>query len=146
MTTHPGKNNWNWLVFILVPLLFFACHTNSSPENYSASGYQKQKLSLEQQEKQDPLRFISSKGTYRKNVFGRFVLDGTIINTATIATYKDVVLEIKFYSQTETLLSTKQHTFYEYYPPGSTKIFQLKLDGDEGAAKIGWEVVGAVGN
>lgn len=125
---------------------FAACHSSTSPGNFSPPSYQEQKLSIEEHEKQNPLHFLSSGGEYRKNMLGRFVLDGTIVNSATVATYKDVVIEISFYSKTETLLGTKQHSFYEYYPPGSTKTFQLKLDGFEGTAKLGWEVVGGVGN
>jgi hypothetical protein len=143
MTKH---SKWKLSTCCIVILLSAACHPDSSPGNFSPADYQEQKLTIEEQEKQNPLRFLSSRGEYRKNLFGRFVLDGTIINSATVATYKDVVIEISFYSKTETLLGTKQHSFYEYYPPGSTKTFQLKVEDYEGAATIGWEVVRAVGN
>jgi hypothetical protein len=135
-----------WMPCCILIILLAACHSNSSPGNFSPSDYQQQKLTIEEQEKQNPLRFLSSGGEYRQNLFGRFVLDGTIVNSATVATYKDVVIEISFYSKTETLLGTRQHPFYEYFPPGSTKTFQLKVDGYEGATKIGWEVVQAAGN
>lgn len=137
---------WNFIACSVFMMLFAACHSSTSPGSFSPASYEEQKLSIEENEKQNPLRFLSAGGEYRKNMLGRFVLDGTIVNSATVATYKDVVIEISFYSKTETLLGTKQHSFYEYNPPGSTKTFQLKLDGFEGTAKLGWEVVGGVGN
>lgn len=143
--TQMVKHNY---MLKLIPFILFlgACGQSAKQDHYSATTYQEQKLTLEQQEKQAPLQFISSDGTYRKNLFGRFVLDGTITNTATIATYKDIVLEIRFYSRTETLLGTKQYTLYQYYPPGSKKTFQLKVDANSAATKIGWKIVKAGNN
>ncbi|CAN5833455.1 hypothetical protein BH11BAC7_BH11BAC7_33380 [soil metagenome] len=131
---------------LLIFLFFSACTPHTTPNNYTAAGYEEQKMTLEEQEKQNPLSFLSSDGTYRKNLLGRFVLDGTITNKATVATYKDIVLQIKFYSQTETLLGTKDFSIYEYYPPGSTKTFQLKVDAVNGTEKIGWSIIKASNN
>jgi hypothetical protein len=122
-------------------LLIVSCHGNLSP-----GSYEEQKMTLEQQEKQSPLLFLSTDGSYRLNFWGRYVLDGTISNTATVATYKDVVIEISFYSKTQTLLETKQYTLYEYYPPGSRKSFELKVDADPATTKLNWSIVQASSN
>ncbi len=119
------------------------CTTNPARDEYSPASDEEQKMALRQQEKENPIQFLSSTGTYRKNFFERFVVDGTISNTATVATYKDVVLEVRFYSRTETLLDTKQYTIYEYYPPGSRKTFNLKMYAAAGTSKIGWKIVDA---
>ncbi len=132
------------IILLLFPaVVLYGCTTNPARDEYSPANYEEQKMTLGQQEKQNPMQFLSSTGTYRKNLFGRFVVDGTISNTATVATYKDVVLEVRFYSRTETLLDTKQYTICEYYPPGSRKTFNLKMDAAAGTSKIGWDIVDA---
>lgn len=134
------------LYLILSPFLFTMCRqrTDSGPDTQDS--YIEQKMTLEEIEKQDPLKFLSSNGTCRQNFFGRFVIQGIIINTATIAVYKDVVLEVSFYTKTETLLGTKQYNLYEFYPPGSAKPFSLKVDGFTGTEKIVWTIIQASNN
>ena len=103
-----------------------SCNSGSSGSYDSGSSYQETKMTLEDKEKQNPTSFLSTDGTYRKNLLGEWVLEGTISNSATIATYKDVVLEINFYSQTETHLGTEEEAIYEYFPAGKTKNFKIK--------------------
>ena len=121
---------------------------NNAPA--SASGmpntqnYEQNKMSLEDQEKSDPLKFLSTKGTYRSKLIGKkFVIEGTIKNDATLATYKDVTIEFTFKSQTESVIGTDKLTFYEYFSPRSTKSFSQKINAPEGTSTIGWEIVDA---
>jgi hypothetical protein len=136
-----------YYLFFLAPLLWASCNGhsgNSSPfGSSSSSSYEEHKLTLKEQEEQDPLRFLSSDGTYQPTLLGRWRLNGTISSSATVARYKDVMIEIKFYSETETLLGTSNHTFYEYFEPGSTKNFSFKVDGYPGTQKIGWSILSA---
>ena len=122
-----------------------SCHSDSSSAGYSNSrhSYQSTKMSLEEQEKGNPLSFLSCDGTYRKNLLGEWVLEGTISSSASVAEYKDVVLEVHFYSKTNTDLGTEYHTVYEYFPPGKSKRFKIKTYGYKGAKKVGWNVSGA---
>lgn len=98
---------------------------------------------MEEKEKRNPTSFLSTDGTYRKNLMGEWVLEGTISNSATIATYKDVVLEIKFYSKTKTLLGTEKEAIYEYFPAGQRKSFKIKTYGYKGTKSIGWDIIRA---
>ena len=70
-------------------------------------------------------------------------ITGTIKNSATIAKFKDVVLTVTFYSQTETAIESKDFTIYEYYNPNTNTPFELKVYPPETMAKFGIEIKGA---
>jgi hypothetical protein len=119
------------------------CNSGSSGNYDTGSSYQETKMTLEEKEKQNPTSFLSTDGTYRKNLMSEWVLEGTISNSATIATYKDVVLEISFYSKTKTLLGTEKEAIYEFFPAGQRKTFKIKTFGYKGTNSIGWEIISA---
>ena len=109
----------------------------------SSENYQDTKMSLEEQERQNPTSCLSVDGTYRKNLIGEWVIEGEISNTATLATYKDVVLEINYYSKTKTHLGTEKEAIYEYFPAGQAKKFKIKSFGYKGASAIGLNIINA---
>ncbi|MEJ8802130.1 hypothetical protein [Pontibacter sp. H249] len=132
-------------------LLFFALSsvlagslTGCDP-GYSNShtSYEEAKLTLEQQEQMYPTNFLTADGTYRRNLIGEWVIEGTVGSTATIAKYKDVVLTISYYSKTQTLLGTEQQTIYDYFSPGNKVKYKFKSFGFKGAKSIGIDVLGA---
>ena len=131
---------------VVLMFLFFGlmgCNSDYSGSYNSSSSYQKTKMTLEEKEKQNPTSFLATKGTYWKNLIGEWVIKGTISNSATIATYKDVVLRIYFYSKTGTLLGTEKKIIYEYFPARQTKKFKIKTYGYQGTKKIDWEIIRA---
>lgn len=89
------------------------------------------------------MNFLKSDGTYRENLVGKFVLEGNVTNSASAITYKDVTLQISFYSSTQTLLGTEEQTIYEYFPPGQSVSFKFKTFGFQDTKSIGWQVIKA---
>jgi hypothetical protein len=140
---------------IMKKLLLFAsiialisCEQNSSPStggsDHSSTGeYQEAKGSLESQERNNPLSFLSVTGNYRKNLVGKFVINGSIQNKATIATYKDVQLKLNYYSKTGSFLGAENKIIYEFYGPGSSRSFSIKSAGYSGAKSVKIDVTGA---
>ena len=110
----------------------------------STSSYEKTKMNLEEEEKQNPLNFLSSTGTYRRNFIGQWVLEGNILNTATVASYKDVTFKIVYYSKTKTTLGTEEKTVFEYFKPNSTSAFKIKTTGFDGTSSIGFQIISAI--
>lgn len=121
-----------------------SCNSGSSDSYGGGKSYQQTKMTLEEKEKNNPTSFLSSDGTYRKNLAGQWVIEGAIKNSATIAAYKDIVLKIHFYSKTETHLGSEQEVLYEYFPAGKKKKFKIKLYGYKGTSSVGWEIKSAV--
>lgn len=137
---------WLFCVFTL-----FSCG-NGSSGNSSYSGYEsgmdtyhEQKMSIEETEIRNPTQFLSDEGQYWQNIL-QWVISGKITNNATVATYKDVVFEIDFYSKTGTHLGTKHHTVYEFFPPGRSKKYKFKTPAYRGTKSINWRIIDAEGS
>jgi PBP1b-binding outer membrane lipoprotein LpoB len=125
---------------VLVLLVIF----NSCENSYVApQTYEEKKVSLEDQEKENPTSFLQVEGTYRPNLIGQYVIEGKIINSATVARYKDVTINIQFISKTESVIGSTQKTIYEFFEPGEQKRFKLKLDAPTGTNKVALDVVSA---
>lgn len=56
-----------------------------------------------------------------------YTVEGVIKNSASIATFKDVVLTINYISKTNTIISSEQKTFYELYGPTSSNHYSVKV-------------------
>lgn len=67
-------------------------------------------------------------------------IHGTIQNSATVAKFKDIIITVTYYSQTETAISTEDFTFYEFYEPNSTVTFKQKVYPPQEMAKYGLEI------
>ena len=100
-------------------------------------------MTLKEKEEANPTSFLRATGTYRKNLINQWVIEGTITNSATLATYKDVVISITYFSKTQTQIGTEEKTLFEYYKPNSEQNFKIKTSGYEGTATISIDIVSA---
>lgn len=110
--------------------------------------YQEQALStftlLADPEHEHPGRYLNTTGKYQRTFWGNKVnISGTVTNTAGHTNYKDVVVQLSFYSPTKSVIESINYVLYDYFTYGSTKEFKLKLPFPKGAVSCGWEVVGA---
>jgi hypothetical protein len=136
------------LLLFLSVITLLSCEQNSSPSmgesDHSSTGeYQEAKGSLESQEQNNPLSFLSVTGNYRKNLGGKFVINGSVQNKATLATYKDVTLKLSYYSKTGSFLGAENKIIYEFYGPGNSRSFSVKSAGYSGAQSVKVDVTGA---
>ena len=132
-----------FFIVVLGLIGFVILKENENPE----VEYYKNLMSAEQHEYLSPGAFLKSEGTYRKTLFGRkYRIEGNITNTASSAVYKDVVLEVLFYSRTKTRIGSIYITLYDVFPPKVIKAFDKKVPAPEGTEEIGWGVVDAARN
>jgi hypothetical protein len=81
-----------------------------------------------------------------KIISGKDEISGTILNAATIAGFKDIVLKIEFKSETSAILDTEYFTIYKYvysnqsipfiyktYSPSGTRFISVDISSAEGA-------------
>ncbi len=124
----------------IATVLLTSCNNGGS----SSSSYQDKKMSLEDQEKQNPTEFLSASGTYHPTLFGnKMKINGTVTNKATIATYKDVTVKVRYISKTDSDIGSGEYTIYDFFPPNQTKEFEIKIEVPNGTEKLGWDVVSA---
>ena len=130
----------------LAAFLLLGCNSRSKKEAAAKDSYEKAKESLEQSEKNTPLAFLSVSSRDKHNLIGQMVIHGAISNNAKIAVYKDIELELSFYSKTRVLLEKDHETIYELIAPGKSVDFKSKYYAPTGTDSIGIRIVDAKPN
>jgi hypothetical protein len=119
--------------------LLYAC-SSKSPE----AQYEEQKVSIEMTEKNQPATFLTSDGTYREALFSsKEVLEGSISSKATVAVYKNIVLQVTCYDGNKQELGKQQITVFKTVGPGQTVQFKEKINVPDGTSSAGWDVLSA---
>ena len=70
-------------------------------------------------------------------------IHGVVKNAATVVDYKDVVVEVIFYTKTDTELERKRYTIFDFFPAHSSKEFELRIDRPHACSKLGLNAVDA---
>ena len=133
------------ICYLLLFVFIISCNSLPDPKSNSKSlnSYEKTKENLEGKEKKNPIAFLSVEGKKRKNLIGQTVIKGRITNHASVASYKDVDVELSFYSKTGTLLEKDDETVYEVFGPGATRSFKTKYFAPKGTDSIAYEIKSA---
>jgi hypothetical protein len=133
------------LAIIVIVAIFITYQYSNTGSSYSGETYEEKVMTVEETERSQPTAFLSADGNYNESFWGtKLKVHGTIKNNATVATYKDAVVRVTYYSKTKTELGNKEYTIYETFPPHSTKNFELKIENYKDVNSIGWEVINAV--
>jgi hypothetical protein len=129
---------------VLSALLFFtACNGGDKKKDTPKDKYEEIKETLAEKEKKNPTRFLSVAGHDKKNLIGQTVVKGTLTNKATVNSYKDVEVELSFYSKTGALLEKDSETIFETIGPGKTADFKTKYFAPKGTDSVALKVVNA---
>lgn len=116
-------------------------------DNKGSESYHDKVMSIEEIEQSQPTNFLYASGTYNENFWGdKFKISCEIINKATVASYKDVIIRVTYYTKTKTKIGSEDHTIYEIFPPTSSKIVDLKVNNYKNVSFIDWEVINATVN
>ncbi len=125
-------------------MLLAACGGNDKEQEAKAKDkYEKTKETLEETEKKNPIRFLAVNGQDKKNLIGKTVIKGVIVNKATVVSYKDVDIEISFYSKTGALLLRDHEMIYETIAPGSSQDFKTKIRAPKDTDSVSMKIVRA---
>lgn len=142
-------NNFLPVIGVLLLVSLFAYQyisSNNDGSSYGDNGgsYEDKKMSVEEIERSNPVSFLDATGTYQEGLFGKNMkVDGRIANSATVVSYKDVEIEIIYYSETNTKLGSDRFVIYDVFPSNTTKSFEVKVKRPKACRKLGWEVVNA---
>ena len=130
------------LVATLLTFLIGACNTKSK-EAAEKSAYQQATETLAEKEKKNPTSFLTVSNHDKHNLLGQTVIKGAVSNNAKICSYKDVELELSFFSKTGALLEKDIETVYDVVEPGKTTAFKTKYFSPRGTDSVGIKVLGA---
>ena len=124
-------------------LILASCNSNDKAPVTTKDKYEQTKATLAETEKKNPGLFISVTSHGRKNLIGQRVIKGTLFNNAKVSSYKDVELELGFYSKTGALLEKDHETVYESLLPGTSTNFKAKYFAPRGTDSVGISVITA---
>jgi hypothetical protein len=136
-------------VLMLVTILsvfLISCKSKAKTEAAEKDNYEKAKESLEEKEKKTPTAFLKVSSNDKHNLIGQTVIKGTVVNAAKICIYKDIELELSFFSKTGVLLEKDSETVYEEIEPGKSADFKSKYFAPKGTDSVGIKIVGAKTN
>ena len=128
---------------LLLGFVFTACSSNDESAEKPKDKYEQTKETLEEKEKKDPKRFLSVSGHDKRNLIRQTVIKGTVSNTAKVASYKDVEVELTFFSKTGALLEKDHEVIYETIAPGKTASFKTKYYAPKGTDSVALKILGA---
>jgi len=128
----------------LVPLLLLlACNNNGTESVSDKANYKKATETLLEKEKKTPIAFLKVNSHDKHNLLGQTVIKGSIDNNAKVCSYKDVQLQLSFFSKTGTLLEKSNETIYDVIAPGKSVDFKTKYFAPKGTDSVGIKVLAA---
>ncbi len=135
------------LTVMVMALFFFSgCTSTTEKQVEEKEKYEKAVESLEEKVMKNPTQFLSVSGRDKHNLLGQTVIRGAISNRAKVCVYKDVELEVSFFSKTGTLLEKGNETIYDEILPGKSSEFKFKNFAPKGSDSITIKVLGAKTN
>ena len=135
-----------YIAFLILAasVVLFSCSSDTTTkEKTEKESYQLTKDELLKKEQKKPQDFITVTGYNKKNILGQTVVKGTLVNKASVATFKDVDIKLSFYSKTQALLETDNETEYMTLGPGESKDFKTKYFAPKGTDSVALVVLGA---
>lgn len=117
--------------------------TNYSPPVEQPKTAEELRAELLVQEENAPDEYLKVKGFSRRNFINQLVLEGSISNTATLASFKDPVLSVTWYSKTNTELETKEYRVFELIRAHRSKEFKLKTQAPDYVSTVSISVAEA---
>lgn len=123
----------------MIVAMLFACNGTSQTKD----SYETAKETLAEKEAKSPVKFLAVVGKDRKNIIGQTILKGTVTNNATVCKYKDVEIEISFFSKTNALLEKDVEVVYDVLEPGKSTSFKTKYFAPKGTDNVQMKVVRA---
>ncbi|MEO6355100.1 MAG: hypothetical protein ABIU77_02230 [Ferruginibacter sp.] len=129
---------------LLVSTLFFIGCSNGNVETASdKENYKKATETLLEKEKKNPMAFLKVYSHDKHNLLGQTVIKGNIDNNAKVCSYKDIQLELSFFSKTGSLLEKDNETIYDVIAPGKSADFKTKYFAPKGTDSVAIKIVSA---
>ena len=121
----------------LLIVCFFSCKNK-----FDSKTYEENKLNLTQRENANPTQFLKISSDDKKNLFGATVIKGKIVNTATVAAYKNTRIKILCYKNG---IRVEEHedVMPDIIKPGNIKNFKTKYHLPRGTDSIALSVMSA---
>ena len=128
---------------VLSIILSSACNNKAKDAAAEKENYQKAAETLLEKEKKNPISFLTVNSHDKHNLLGQTVIKGSINNKAKVCAYKDVQLELSFFSKTGTLLEKDNEIVYDNIEPGKSADFKTKYFAPKGTDSVAIKILSA---
>ena len=136
--------NLPYLLFAMALALFeIGCSSGSEKEKQASDQYEQAKETLAEREAKKPASFLRVQVKDKRNLIGQTVIKGEISSKATVATYTDVEVELRFYSKSGALLEKDVEVIYEPIKPGQSESFKTKYFAPKGTDSVAASILKA---
>ncbi len=133
----------NLLLIILFAVCAGSCSSSANEEKPSVK-YQEKKSSLEEAERSNPLQFLKmNNNSDRSNLVNKVVLEATIINSATLVSYKDIEVGIIIKDEKGSVIQKDQKTLNMTIGPNATQTVKIKVKRPKGTHSVVFDITGA---
>lgn len=127
---------------LFLAVTFNAC--DSANNQRPSTNYETKKTSLEEIERDSPLKFLKITASHRNNLVNRTVVEGEVANKATLVAYKNIEVTIRFLDKEGSEVEKQKHVLDDVVKPNSTIEFKVKTGHVKGAESITADITGAV--
>ena len=126
-----------FLLAVSCMLFLFSCK-----ESFDNKTYEENKINLAQRESDHPDQFLKISSDDKKNLFGATIIKGKIVNTASIAVYKNTRLRMLCYKNG---IRVEEHEdiIPELIKPGTVKNFKIRYHLPKGTDSLALSVMSA---
>lgn len=116
---------------------------DSANEQRPSTKYEEKKASMADMEKESPLKFLKISGSHRNNLVNRTVVEGEVVNKATLTTYKNIEVQLIFKDKEGGTVDKQKHTLEDAVAPGATMDFKIKVSHVKDAASVTVDITDA---
>lgn len=134
------------LFCMLIIVSVVACKSKDKDKSFDKVTYEQTKETLEDKERNNPLKFLQVSGHDHKNLFtfGKTVIKGEVSNSATVISYKDVRVKMLCYNKEGRMVEEHEDVLDETVQPNSSIKFKTKYHLPRGTDSIALSVMSAV--
>ena len=130
----------NIIALLFVSVMFFGCH---SGEQQPSAKYEEKKATLEDMERDSPLKFLRVNASHRGNLLNQTVVEGEITNKATLVSFKNIQVQVSFLDKDNALIEKQKETLDEVVKPGTSMDFKIKTSHVKGANSVTIDIIAA---
>jgi len=130
------------IILAFFSLIFLAC--NSASEQRPSTKYEEKKTSMEEIERDSPLKFLKITASHRTNLINQTVVEGEVTNKATLVSYKNIEVQVTFLDKDGSVIEKQKQTLDEVVKAGTTNSFKIKPGHIKGATSVSTTIISAV--
>lgn len=130
------------LLLSLLAMTILAC--NSANNQRPSTSYENKKASLEETERNGPLKFLKITASHRGNLLNQTVVEGEITNKATLVAYKNIEVKLSFRDNEGAVIEKEKHMLDDIAKPNSSFDFKIKTGHVKGTVSVSADIISAV--